>query len=160
MQFTHEITLTADAPWRQIWAEWNSVSKLPHLLSHICDAAPMAETEKDRGEKDDRACFTVLLEGRKVEFAAQRTMCADKTLCWQSIGSLFLYVLSLHLEKPKKGSGIVLTLTVAYDPPGFLPDIAETLGLSRRFKHDLEADLRRYVRSLEMNCVSELASAD
>jgi len=155
MQFTHEITLTANAPWRTVWAEWNTVDRLPHLLSHVCDAEPM-----DTEEKDDMACFTVLLEGRKVQFAAERTMCADQTLCWQSVGSLFLYVLSLHLEKPKKGSGIVLTLTVAYDPPGFLPDIAETLGFSRRFKHELEADFKRYVRSLEMNCVSELSSAD
>ncbi len=155
MQYTHEITLTADAPWRTVWAEWNSVPRLPHLLSHICAAEPMAEAEKD-----DMACFTVLREGRKVQFAAQRTMCADQTLCWQSVGSLFLYVLSLHLEKPQKGSGIVLTLTVAYDPPGFLPDIAESLGLSRRFKHELEADFRRYVRSLEMNCMSELALLD
>lgn len=151
MQFTHEVTLTADAPWRTVWAEWNTVDRLPRLLSHLCDAEPV---------DDDRTCFTVLLEGRKVEFAAERTMCADQTLCWQSVGSRFLYVLSLHLEKPKKGSGIILTLTVAYDPPGFLPDIAESLGLSRRFKHELEADFKRYVRSLELNCVSELASAD
>ncbi len=151
MQYTHEITLTADAPWRTVWAEWNTVSRLPHLLSHICNAESM---------DDDMACFTVLLEGRKVQFAAQRTMCADQTLCWQSVGSLFLYVLSLHLEKPKKSGGITLTLTVAYDPPGFLPDIAESLGLSRRFKRELEADFKRYVRALEMNCVSELASAD
>ena len=152
MQFTHEITLTADAPWRTVWAEWNTVHRLPKLLSHVCDARP--------GDAEDMAYFTVLLEGRQVEFAAQRTMCADQTLCWQSLGSLFLYVLSLRLEKPKHGSGIALTLTVAYDPPGFLPDIAETLGLSRRFKHELEADFRRYVHALQMNCVSELAAVD
>ena len=122
MQFTHEITLTADAPWRTVWAEWNTVHRLPHLLSHISAAVPGDE---------DTAHFTVLLEGRQVEFAAQRTMCADQTLCWQSLGSLFLYVLSLRLEKPQRGPGIDLTLTIAYDPPGFLPDIAESLGLSR-----------------------------
>ncbi len=151
MQFTHEITLTADAPWRTVWAEWTTVDRLPHLLSHVCDT---------RAIDDDRAGFTVLLEGRKVGFAAERTMCAGQTLCWQSVGSLFLYVLSLRLEKPKKGNGMELTLTVAYDPPGFLPDIAEALGFSRRFKHELEADFERYVRTLEMNCVSELAPAD
>ena len=153
MQFTHEITLTADAPWRTIWTEWNMVSRLPGLLSHVCAAAPLAG-------QSDMACFTVRLEGRDVEFAAERTMCADRTVCWQSVGDLFLYVLSLRLEKPLKGSGVALTLTVAYDPPGFLPDIAESLGLARRFKRELEADFRRYVRTLELNCVSELASAD
>ncbi len=151
MQFTHEVTLTADAPWRTIWAEWNSVHRLPALLTHLC-AAELID--------DDTAHLTILLEGRQIEFAAERTMCADQTLCWQSLGSLFLYVLSLRLEKPKKGSGIELTLTVAYDPPGFLPDIAETLGLSRRFQRELEADFRRYVHALQLNCVSELASVE
>lgn len=152
MQFTHEITLTADAPWRTVWAEWNSVQRLPHLLSHVCAAVPT--------DAEDTAIFTVLLEGRQVEFAAQLTMCADQTLCWQSLGPLLLYVLSLRLEKPRRGSGIELTLTVAYDPPGFLPDIAESLGLSRRFGRELDADFRRYVAELEANCVSELALVD
>ena len=152
MQFTHEIMLLADAPWRAIWAEWNSVHRLPHLLSHVSAAVPTAA--------EDTAIFTVLFEGREIEFAAQLTMCADQTLCWQSVGPHFLYLLSLRLEKPRRGSGIELTLTVAYDPPGFLPDIAESLGLSRRFKHELEADFRRYVHALETNCVSELATVD
>ena len=148
MQFTHEITLTADAPWHGIWAEWNTVHRLPSLLSHVRAASPT--------DADDTAYFTVLLEGRQIEFAAQLTMCADKTLCWQSLGAHFLYVLSLRLDTPKHGSGVELTLTVAYDPPGFLPDIAESLGLSRRFKHQLEADFRRYVHALEANSLSEL----
>lgn len=152
MQYTHEITLTANAPWHGIWAEWNTVHRLPSLLSHVRAASPAAS--------EDTAYFTVMLEGRQVEFAAQLTMCADRTLCWQSLGSHFLYVLSLHLETPNHGSGIELTLTVAYDPPGFLPDIAESLGLSRRFKRELEADFRRYVHALETNCVSELALID
>ena len=112
------------------------------------------------GEAEDAARLTVLLEGRQVEFAAERTMCADRTLCWQSVGPLFLYLLSLRLEKPKRGSGVALTLTVAYDPPGFLPDIAESLGLSRRFRQQLDADFRRYVGALEANCVSELTAVD
>ena len=152
MQFTHEVTLTADAPWRAIWAEWNSVQRLPYLLSHVCAAVPT--------DAEDTAIFTVLLEGRQVEFAAQLTMCADQTLCWQSLGPHFLYVLSLRLEKPRRGPGIALTLTVAYDPPGFLPDIAESLGLSRRFGRELDTDFRRYVSGLEANCVSELALVD
>lgn len=152
MQFTHEITLTADAPWRTVWAEWNDVRRLPHLLSHVCAAVPTGA--------EDTAIFTVLLEGREVEFAAQLTMCADQTLCWQSLGPHFLYLLSLRLEKPRRGPGIALTLTVAYDPPGFLPDIAESLGLSRRFGRELDADFRRYVAGLEANCVSELLIVD
>ena len=152
MQFTHEITLTAEAPWRTVWAEWNTVHRLPRLLSHVCAASA--------AEADDTAYFTVLLEGREIEFAAQLTMCADKTLCWQSLGAHFLYLLSLRLDTPKHGSGIELTLTVAYDPPGFLPDIAESLGLSHRFKRQLEADFRCYVHALETNCVSELALTD
>ncbi len=152
MQFTHEVTLTAQAPWRDIWAEWNDVRRLPRLLSHVCDAVPL--------DAEDTACFTVLLEGRHIEFAAERTMCADKTLCWQSLGPHFLYLLTLRLETPRRGPGAALTLTVAYDPPGFLPDLAESLGLSRRFAHQLDTDFRRYVRSLEACCVSELTSPE
>ena len=152
MQFTHQATQTVDAPWRDVWAEWNDLQALPRLLSHVRAAAP--------GGHEDLARLTILLEGRHLEFAAERTMCADRTLCWQSLGEMFLYVLSLRLEPPKKGSGVMLTLSVAYDPPGFLPDIAESLGLSRRFGRELDADLRRYVRVLQANCVSELTLVD
>jgi len=151
MQFTHEVTLTVDAPWRTVWQEWNDVQALPRLLTHV-----RAATE---GDHEDLARLVISLEGRHLEFAAERTMSADRTLCWQSLGELFLYVLSLRLDTPQKGS-VDLTLTVAYDPPGFLPDIAESLGLSRKFKRELEADLRRYVHALQMNCVSELVLVD
>lgn len=152
MQFTHEVTLTALAPWRDIWAEWNDVRALPHLLSHVRAAAP--------DDHEDLAQLVICLEGRHLGFAVERTMCADHTLCWQSVGALFLYVLSLRLDTAPKGGGVTLTLTVAYDPPGFLPDIAESLGLSRKFGRELDADLRRYVHSLESNCLANLALVD
>ncbi len=152
MQFTHEVTLTALAPWRDIWAEWNDVRALPRLLSHVHAAAP--------DDHEDLARLVICLEGRELEFAVERTMCADRTLCWQSVGSLFLYVLSLRLDTLPKGGGVTLTLTVAYDPPGFLPDIAESLGLSRKFGRELDADLRRYVHALESNCLANLVLVD
>ena len=148
MQITHEVCREADAPWREIWREWADCTALPRFLSHVRAAAP--------GGHEDLARLTILLDGRYLEFAAERTMCADQTLCWQSQGELFLYVLSLRLEAARAG-GTLLTLSVAYDPPGFLPDIAESLGLSRRFAHALEADLARYVLTLQQNRVSELA---
>ena len=151
MQFTHEVCREAEVPWREVWCEWNDLRALPRLLTHICDAAA--------GAHEDLARLTILLDGRCVEFAAERTMCADRTLCWQSQGELFLYVLSLRVETARNGKTL-LTLSVAYDPPGFLPDIAETLGLSRRFARALEADLDRYLQMLHRNCVSELVLTD
>jgi uncharacterized membrane protein len=152
MQFTHEVTLTALVPWRDIWAEWNDVRALPRLLSHVRAAAP--------DDHEDLARLVICLEGRELEFTVERTMCADRTLCWQSVGALFLYVLSLRLGTLPSGGGVTLTLTVAYDPPGFLPDIAESLGLSRKFGRELDADLRRYVHALESNCLANLALVD
>ena len=152
MQFTHEVALPVRAPWRDIWAEWNDVHALPRLLSHVSAAAP--------GGHEDLAELAICLEGRHIEFAVERTMCAGRTLCWQSAGSLFLYVLSVRLDTLPDGGGVTLTVTVAYDPPGFLPDIAESLGLSRRFKRELDADLRRYVRTLEANCLASLVLVD
>jgi len=152
MQFTHEVTLTALVPWRDIWAEWNDVRALPRLLSHVRAAAP--------DDHEDLARLVICLEGRELEFTVERTMCADRTLCWQSVGALFLYVLSLRLDTLPNGGGVTLTLTVAYDPPGFLPDIAESLGLSRKFGRELDADLRRYVHALESNCLASLALVD
>ena len=151
MQFTHEVTLTAGIPWRDIWAEWNDIRALPRFLSHVLAAVA--------DDHEDLAHIAICLEGRQLEFAVERTMCADRTLCWQSVGSLFLYVLSLRLETLPKG-GVTLTVTVAYDPPGFLPDIAESLGLSRKFGRELDADLRRYVHALESNCLASLVLVD
>ncbi len=152
MQFTHEVSMTAGAPWRDIWAEWNDVRALPRLLSHVRAAEPNGH--------EDLARLIICLEGRHLEFAVERTMCADNTLCWQSVGAWFLYVLSLRLDTLPNGGGVTLTVTVAYDPPGFLPDIAESLGLSRKFGHELNADLRRYVRALESNCLAGLVLVD
>ncbi len=151
MQFTHEVCREAEVPWREVWREWNDLHALPRLLTHVRGAVS--------GGHEDLARLTILLEGRYVEFAAERTMCADRTLCWQSQGTLFLYVLSLRLDTARSGKTL-LTLSVAYDPPGFLPDIAESLGLSRRFARALEADLDCYLQMLQKNCISELMLTD
>ena len=135
MQFTHEVILTLASPPHAIWDDWADIHALPRLLSHVRATAP--------GEGEDTARLVILLDGHHVEFAAERTMCAAQTLCWQSSGDLFLYVLSLRLETASEGQTEFI-LTVAYDPPGFLPDIAESLGRSRKFKQTLEADLLRY----------------
>ena len=152
MQFTHEVTLAALVPWRDVWAEWNDVRALPRLLSYVRAAAP--------DDHEDLAHLVICLEGRHLEFAVERTMCADNTLCWQSVGALFLYVLSLRLDALPEGGGVTLTVNVAYDPPGFLPDIAESLGLSRKFGRELNADLHRYVHALETNCLAGLVLVD
>ncbi len=146
MQFTHEISLAAPASWREVWADWNDVHALPRLLSHVRATA--------EGDTEDLARFVIVLEARHVEFAVERTMCAEHTLCWQSLGEKFLYVLTLRLE-PTKDGGSHVTLTVAYDPPGFLPDIAESLGLSRKFKQTLESDLHRYIHTFQSRHASD-----
>ena len=138
MQFTHEVTFTVASPWQEVWGDWADIHALPRFLSHVRATAP--------GNGDDLARLVILLDGHHVEFAAQRTMCAEQTLCWQSLGELFLYVLTLRVETTCEG-GTQLAVTVAYDPPGFLPDIAEALGRSRVFKQTLENDLRRYAQA-------------
>jgi uncharacterized membrane protein len=73
----------------------------------------------------------------------------DETFCWQSQGTDFLYVLCITLL-PAGGDRTRLTVTVAYDPPGFLADISESLGLGRLFDNTLETDLHRYAQALEV----------
>ena len=140
MQFTHEVTFVVASPWQDVWSDWADIHALPRLLSHVRATAP--------GDCDDMARLVIVLDGRHVEFAVERTMCAAQTLCWQSLGEMFLYVLTLRVETAREG-GTEILLTVAYDPPGFLPDIAESLGRSRVFKHTLEADLRRYAQAAQ-----------
>ena len=135
MQFTHEVALTLASPPHAVWNDWADIHALPRLLSHVRATAA--------GEGDDTARLVIVLDGHHVEFAAERTMCAAQTLCWQSSGDLFLYVLNLRLETASEGQTEFI-LTIAYDPPGFLPDIAESLGRSRKFRQTLEADLLRY----------------
>jgi uncharacterized membrane protein len=72
-------------------------------------------------------------------------MCTDRTVCWQSVGPTFLYVLTVAM-RPASERATALTVTIAYDPPGFLPDIVESMGLKKQFKNLLEADMRRYAR--------------
>ncbi len=140
MQFTHEVSFVVTSSWQDVWSDWADIHALPRLLSHVRATAP--------GDCEDMARLVILLDGRHVEFAVERTMCAAQTLCWQSLGDMFLYVLTLRVETAREG-GTALLLTVAYDPPGFLPDIAESLGRSRTFKRILEADLRRYAQAAQ-----------
>ncbi len=140
MRFSHEATVTVDAPLHEVRAHWADIHRLPHHLSHLRATAP-SDTD------DDLARLVIVLDGRHLEFAAQRTMCDDDTLCWQSLGPAFLYLLTVGMT-PAGDDGTQVTLHVAYDPPGFLPDIAESLGLSKGFRRTLESDLKRYAKSL------------
>jgi len=134
MQFTHEACTIAPAPVRSVRADWEDADALPRFLSHIRAVA--------RDASDDLARLVIMLDGRHLEFPAQRTMCDDDTLCWQSLGRAFLYVLSVRLEPLAAGTRV--TVTIAYDPPGFITDLMETMGLGKLFQHTLESDLRRY----------------
>jgi uncharacterized membrane protein len=151
MQFSHETSVTVDACAREVWEHWLDIHRLPRYLSHVRATAP---SDGD----DDLARLVIILDGRHIEFAAQRTMCSDDTLCWQSLGPTFLYLLTVSLT-PTHG-GTQVTVTVAYDPPGFLPDIAESLGLSRSFRRTFETDLRRYAKSLQRREMPAFALAD
>ena len=151
MQFSHEATVTVDAPLCDVWAHWMDIYRLPRYLSHLRATAP-SETD------EDLARLVIVLDGRHIEFAAQRTMCHDDTICWQSLGPTFLYLLTVSLAPTRDGTHV--TLHVAYDPPGFLPDIAESLGLSRTFRRTLESDLHLYANGLAQRDMPALALAD
>lgn len=151
MQFTHEATVTVDAPAHDVRRHWQDVHHLPRYLTHLRATAP--------SDDEDLARLVIILDGRHIEFAAQRTMCADETICWQSIGPTFLYVLTVTIEAARSG-GTRVHVNVAYDPPGFLPDIAESLGVAKSFRRTLQDDLRRYARSLTSRELPEFALAD
>jgi len=151
MQFSHEASVTVEASLRDARAHWGDVHGLPRLLSHVRGTAP--------GDTDDLARLVIVLDGRHIEFAVERTMCSDDTLCWQSLGPTFIYLLSISVQ-PERGGGTRVTVNVAYDPPGFLPDIAESLGTSKLFRRALEADLRRYAQSLRRQERGALALAE
>ena len=151
MQFSHEASVTVEAGLRDARAYWDDIHSLPRLLSHVRGTAP--------GDADDLARLVIVLDGRHIEFAVQRTMCSDDTICWQSLGPTFLYLLSISIH-PERGGGTRVTVNVAYDPPGFLPDIAESLGTSKVFRRALESDLRRYAQSLRRQEHGALALAD
>lgn len=140
MQFTHERSINLEASRHEVRAHWEGADALAGRLSHIRCVAPGAE--------DDLAHFIICLDGRQFEFAVQRTMTDDDMFCWQSLGTEFLYVLCVTLL-PAGGSRTRLTVTVAYDPPGFMADVAESLGLGRLFDHTLDADLHRYADVLQ-----------
>lgn len=149
MQFTHEAQISVEAPCGDVWEDWSNVHHLPQFLSHLRGTA--------KGPEADLARLVIALDGRHLEFAAQRTMCEHETMCWQSLGPSFLYVLTVS---PCQGNKTSVTVMVAYDPPGFLPDIAESLGRSKVFRAALEDDLRRYARANSpLGKQAELASA-
>ncbi len=151
MQFTHEAQISVEAPCGDVWEDWSNVHHLPQFLSHLRGTA--------KGPEADLARLVIALDGRHLEFAAQRTMCESETLCWQSLGPSFLYVLTVTVS-PCQGNKTSVTVMVAYDPPGFLPDIAESLGRSKVFRAALEDDLRRYARANSpLGKQAELASA-
>jgi len=151
MQFTHEAQISVEAPCGDVWDDWSSVHHLPQFLSHLRGTAV--------GPEDDLARLVIALDGRHLEFAAQRTMCESETVCWQSLGPSFLYVLTVCVAPCHDGK-TAITVVVAYDPPGFLPDIAESLGRSKVFRAALEDDLRRYARAYSaLGQRAELAAA-
>jgi uncharacterized membrane protein len=139
MQFTHEANVSVVARPGDLLPHWADAFALPRQLTHVRAVAP--------GEGDDLARFVIMLAERHIEFAAQRTMCTEQTICWQSVGPSFLYVLTVGI-KPACERTTALTVTVAYDPPGFLPDIVESIGLKKQFRQMLETDLRRYAQYL------------
>ena len=137
MQFTHEVRTTVPLAPPHAQAHWTEADHLPHCVSHVRAAL--------RDTADDLARIVIMLDGRLIEFAAQRTMCAEHTVCWQSLGPSFLWVLTAQFAPHEMGTE--LTVTVAYDPPGFLPDVAEAIGTRKVFRRALEADLKRYARA-------------
>ncbi|BDI30849.1 hypothetical protein CCAX7_29000 [Capsulimonas corticalis] len=140
MQFTHEYTMTLDATPEAVYADWTDAGILPSRLTHVRAIA--------RGDHEDLARLIIMIAGRHIEFPAQRTMCAANTICWQSLGEEFLYVLTVEVQREKKGGGSHVTVTVAYDPPGFLIDLIE-LGTQRVFKQQFEADIKHYASSVD-----------
>jgi uncharacterized membrane protein len=151
MQFTHEVCVTVNAPLQEIWPHWADIHYLPRTLSHLRAAA--------LSDEDDLARLIIILDGRHIEFAAQKTMYAGNTICWQSVGPTFLYVLTVTFA-PVRGGGMELRVNVAYDPPGFLPDIAESLGVAKSFRRTLDADLKTYACALAPREDAAYALAD
>ena len=141
MEFTYEAVAVVDAPLAAIYNDWTNARSLPHVLSHIRATA--------QDDAEDLARLIILLDGHHIEFDAERTMCSETSICWQSLGKGFYYVLCVSFEVVDIGCTRV-TANVCYDPPGFLPDIFETLGLARGLRFCLEEDMRRYATNFEM----------
>ena len=150
MEFNYEATAIVDAPPSVVFSDWASAVKLPHLLTHVRATA--------QADADDLARLVVMIDGHHVEFAAERTMCCESSICWQSLGEEFYYVLSLTIEKIDMGR-CTITAHVTYDPPGFLYDLFETLGLSRGLGNCLAEDLSRYGASFHASSMMVAATA-
>ena len=140
MEFTHEAAAVVDAPREVIYNDWTNARTLPHVLSHIRATA--------QADADDLARLVIMLDGQHIEFAAERTMCSETSVCWQSLGHDFYYVLCVSFEAVDNNRTRI-TAHVTYDPPGFLPDIFETLGLARGLRCCLQEDMNRYVKTFE-----------
>lgn len=132
MQFTHVTNCCVPVPPGEILAQWTAAESLPRHLTHIRAIAA--------GESGDVARAVIILEGRHIEFVVQRTMCGSDSVCWQSLGDNFLYVLTVDARRNASDETAV-QFTVAYDPPGFLPDVLETCGRGRHFKQAFEQDI-------------------
>lgn len=143
--------MTVEVGPRDTRSHWSDIQSLPRLLSHLRGTAP--------GDADDLARLVIVLDGRHIELAVQRTACSDDLICWQGLGPTFVYLLSVAVQ-PERTGGTRVTVNVSYDPPGFLPDIAESLGTSRVFRRALESDLRRYAQSLRRQQMDAPALAE
>ena len=97
MQFTHERTITLDAPCREVRRTWPTPEAVASRLSHIRAIAP--------GQDDDLAHFVICLDACHLEFAVQQTMNTEDTFCWQSLGTEFLYVLCNQPQPERRRHG-------------------------------------------------------
>lgn len=137
MQFTYEASATIPMGPQAVLDHWSQADTLPRHLTHVRAIA--------EGDTDDVARLVIVLDGRHVEFVVQRTMCSETAVCWQNLGERLIYVLTVEAEPlDSVPSETRLKLTVSYDPPGFLPDIMESLGRNKSFRTALENDVKCY----------------
>jgi uncharacterized membrane protein len=136
VNFSHECSALLDKSVKEICLEWATARTLPSLLSHI-RAAEL------RDHEPDIARIIVSIEHVLFEIPIQRTMCEAGMVCWQSLDPKHPYVLNVVVSTVEAGKSL-LHVTVAYDPPGVIPDIVETLGGGAAFTHTLDTDLHAY----------------
>ena len=136
MIFSHESSALLDKSVTEICEEWAVARNLPSLLSHV-RAAELRDTEPDI------ARIIIVIEYKLIEIPIQRTMCEDGMVCWQSLDPKNQYILNVVASNVEAGKSL-LHVTVAYDPPGVIPDIVETLGGGASFEHTLNTDLHAY----------------
>jgi uncharacterized membrane protein len=147
MHFTHEVDITVEVPARDILSQWTEAHALPKYLSHIRATA--------LDDSSDIARLVIVLNGHHIEFPAQRTMCSDDMICWQNLSDNFEYILTVQAKATKDATRV--TINVSYDPPGFIFDVAEALGLSKVFRRNLESDLASYAACCQPAMSSAMA---